>query len=214
MLRLEMIAALATGFGLGFLVGAQVGPIWLLCARTSLRHGAPSGLAVGLGAAVVDTAYACLGVAGAARLLQVPGLRAGLGLVGAAVLLLLGIRTLRSALRVRMGGEADVEVVSPLRALRTSLAATASNPSTIASWAAIFAAASAAGVAGDVPAAALMLAGVGAGSMAWFAILSVGMAALRRRIGPRGLRLADGLAGLGLVGFGGVLGWQVLHQRG
>jgi len=209
----SLLPALATGLGLGFLVGAQVGPIWLLCARTSLRHGAVSGLAVGLGAAVVDTAYACLGVAGAAQLLRVPGLRLGLGLLGAAVLLLLGARTLWSALRVRMGGEADVEVASPLRALRTSLAATASNPMTIASWAAIFAAASAAGVARSGSAAVLMLAGVGIGSMAWFAILSVGMAVLRRRIGGRGLRLADGLAGLGLLGFGGLLGWQALHQR-
>jgi putative LysE/RhtB family amino acid efflux pump len=206
-------ASLATGLGLGFLVGAQVGPIWLLCARTSLRHGAPSGLAVGLGAAVVDTAYACLGVAGAARLLAVPGLRLGLGVVGGAVLLLLGARTLWSAFRVRLGGEADVEVMSPPRALRTSLAATASNPSTIASWAAIFAAASAAGVARTPGQAVAMLAGVGLGSMAWFTILSVGMALLRRRIGRRGLQLADGLAGAGLLGFGGVLGWQALHQR-
>jgi putative LysE/RhtB family amino acid efflux pump len=209
----NLVPALLAGFGLGFLVGAQVGPIWLLCARTSLRHGASSGLAVGLGAALVDTAYASLGVAGATQLLQVPGLRLGLGLLGAAVLVFLGARTLWSALRVRMGGEADVEVASPLRALRTSLAATASNPMTIASWAAIFAAASAAGVARTAPEALLLLAGVGAGSMAWFTLLSVGMALLRRRIGGRGLRLADGLAGLGLLGFGGLLGWQTLHQR-
>jgi threonine/homoserine/homoserine lactone efflux protein len=206
-------AALLTGLGLGFLVGAQVGPIWLLCARTSLRHGVLSGLAVGLGAALVDTAYACLGVAGVARLLGVPGLRLGLGLLGAGVLVLLGARTLWSAFRVRLGAEVESEVASPLRALRTSLAATASNPMTIASWAAIFAAASVAGVARTTGDAVLVLAGVGAGSMAWFAVLSVGMALLRRRIGPRGLRLADGLAGAGLLGFGGLLGWEAIQQR-
>ncbi len=208
-----MSAALVTGLGLGFLVGAQVGPIWLLCARTSLRHGAVTGLAVGAGAAVVDTAYACLGVAGVARLLELPGLRFGLGLIGAAVLVLLGARTLWSALRIRLGGEVEAEVASPLRALRTSLAATASNPMTIASWAAIFAAASAAGVARSATDAVLMLVGVGVGSMAWFTILSVGMAVLRRRVGQRGLRLADGLAGMGLLGFGGLLGWHTLHDR-
>lgn len=206
-------AALATGLGLGFLVAAEVGPIWLLCARTSLRYGLASGLAVGLGAAVVDTAYACLGVAGAARLLDVPGVRLGLGLLGAAVLLLLGARTLWSAFRVRMGGEAPAEVESPLRALRTSLVATASNPMTIASWAAIFAAASASGVARSAAEATALLAGVGLGSMAWFTVLSAGTALLRRRAGRRGLQLADGLAGLGLVGFGGLLGWQAVQQR-
>jgi putative LysE/RhtB family amino acid efflux pump len=206
-------AALLTGLGLGFLVGAQVGPIWLLCARSSLRHGALSGLAIGLGAAVVDTAYAALGVAGAARLLDLPGLRLGLGVLGAAVLLLLGARTLWTAFRVRMGGEVEVEVASPLRALRTSLAATASNPMTIASWAAIFAAASAAGVARSAVDDAALVAGVGLGSMAWFTVLSAGMALVRRRVGERGLRLADAMAGLGLIGFGGLLGWQTLHDR-
>jgi threonine/homoserine/homoserine lactone efflux protein len=207
------VTALLTGFGLGFLVAFQVGPIWLLCARSSLRYGVRSGLAIGLGAALVDTAYACLGVAGAARLLALPGLRVGLGLLGAAVLVLLGARTLWSAFRVRTGGEVESEIASPLRALRTSLAATASNPSTIASWAAIFAAASAAGVTRTAADAVTLLAGVGAGSMVWFAALSAAMALLRRRIGPRGLGLADALAGLGLMGFGGLLGWEALHGQ-
>ena len=171
------------------------------------------GLGVGLGAAIVDTAYASLGVAGAARLLQLPGLRLALGLAGAGVLLLLGARTLWSAWRIRGGGEIEGEVSSPLRALRTSLVATASNPLTIATWAAIFAAAAAAGVVRSAPSALALLGGVGVGSMSWFSLLSLGMAALRRRLGARGLGVADALAGAGLVGFGGVLGWQALNSR-
>ena len=139
-----MTAALLAGLGLGFLVGAQVGPIWLLCARSSLRHGARVGLGIGAGAAIVDFLYAALGVAGAASLLAATGFRIAFGLLGAAVLILLGARTLWSAFRIRGGGEADGEVASPWIAFRTGLAATASNPMTIASWGAIFAAASAA----------------------------------------------------------------------
>ena len=56
-----------------------------------------------------------------------------------------------------------------------------------------------------------MLAGIGVGSFAWFSILSLSMTALRRRIGQRGLRAADTLAGLGLLGFGGLLGWRTLR---
>jgi threonine/homoserine/homoserine lactone efflux protein len=207
-----MLAALWTGLGLGFLVAAQVGPIWLLCARSVLRGRLVTGLAIGAGAALVDLAYACLGVAGAAQLLRVAGLRLALGLVGTAVLAALGGRTLWSAFRVRAGGETPAELASPRRALRVSLAATASNPLTIASWAAVFAAASAASVATSVATTSAMLAGIGAGSFAWFSILSLGMAALRRRIGDRGLRAADTLAGLGLVGFGGLLGWRTLRS--
>ena len=124
-----MIGLLA-GFALGFIVGAQVGPIWLLCARTSLRSGLTAGLAVGAGAAVVDFCYACLGVAGAAGLLRVSGLRLTLGLAGAATLVVMGGRTLASAFRVRLGAETQDEVAAPLAALKTSFAATASNPLT------------------------------------------------------------------------------------
>ncbi|HKA67221.1 MAG TPA: LysE family transporter [Solirubrobacterales bacterium] len=208
-----MTAALLTGLGLGFLVGAQVGPIWLLCARSSLRHGARVGLGIGAGAAIVDLLYAALGVAGAASLLAATGLRLAFGLLGAAVLILLGARTLWSAFRIRSGGEADSEVASPWVALRTGLAATASNPMTIASWGAIFAAASAASLATTVASAAVLVLGVGVGSMAWFAILSFGMALLGRRIPDRGPRAADGVAGVGLLGFGAALGYGSLQHR-
>ncbi len=208
-----MPAALLAGLGLGFLVGAQVGPIWLLCARSSLRHGARVGLGIGAGAAIVDLVYAALGVAGAASLLAATGLRVAFGLLGAAVLILLGARTLWSAFRVRSGFEAEAEVATPWTAFRTGLAATASNPMTIASWAAIFAAASAASLASTAAAAALLVFGVGIGSMAWFAILSIGMALIRRRVPERGLGVADAAAGAGLIGFGAVLGCGSLQHR-
>ena len=208
-----MAAALLAGLGLGFLVGAQVGPIWLLCARSSLRHGARVGLGIGAGAALVDLLYAALGVAGAASLLAATGLRVAFGLLGAAVLILLGARTLWSAFRVRSGFEAEAEVATPWTAFRTSLAATASNPMTIASWAAIFAAASAASLASTAGAAALLVLGVGVGSMAWFAILSLGMALVRRRVPETGLRVADAAAGAGLIGFGAVLGYGSFQHR-
>jgi putative LysE/RhtB family amino acid efflux pump len=208
-----LAAALLAGLGLGFLVGAQVGPIWLLCARSSLRYGAPVGLGIGAGAAVVDLVYAALGVAGAASLLAVTGLRVAFGLVGAAVLILLGARTLWSAFRVRSGFEAEAEVATPGTAFRTSLAATASNPMTIASWAAIFAAASAASLASTAAAAALLVLGLGIGSMAWFAILSLGMALIRRRVPEKGLQVADAAVGAGLIGFGAALGYGSLQHR-
>ena len=154
---------------------------------------------------MVDVAYASLGVAGTARLLTSPALRTWLGLGGAAVLVAMGARTLVSAWRARLGAETPGEVAS-LRALRTSLAATASNPLTIGSWAAIFAAASAASVATDTASTVTLLAGVGLGTLGWFTFLSLVLTVVRRRIGERGgLRLADVVAGLGLIGFGGLL---------
>jgi putative LysE/RhtB family amino acid efflux pump len=126
------MAALGAGLALGFLVGAQVGPIWLLCVRSTLRFGLAVGAAIGAGAAVVDTLYAAAGVAGASALLEIDALRIALGASGAGVLVWLGLRSLWTAFRIRLGGESLEEVGSPRRAFATSLAATASNPLTIA----------------------------------------------------------------------------------
>jgi putative LysE/RhtB family amino acid efflux pump len=205
--------ALAAGLGLGFLTAAQVGPIWLLCLRSTLRGGFRVGVAIGAGAAVIDVLYAALGVAGASRLLEIDPLRIAFGLAGALVLALLGLKTLWSAFRVRLGGEAAEEVASPRRAFVTSLGATASNPMTIAAWAAIFSAASTASVVGSSRAAALvLLAGVCAGSFAWFVTLSAGTAIGRRRLGPRAVGAIDAVSALALVGFAGLLGWRTLRS--
>ena len=206
--------AFFVGFGLGFFVALQLGPMSLFLMRTTLRAGLLAGLAVGAGIAVVDALYAACGAAGAAPFLVFEPVRLALGLVGAAVLIALGARTLYSAFRIRLGGELDAEVATPRRAFLTSLAATASNPLTIASWAAIFAAASAAGAARTPGGAALLVAGVGLGSLAWVSALATGTAVARRAIGRRAVRAADAIAGLGLVGFGGALAYSTLSRDG
>ena len=104
------------------------------------------------------------------------------------------------------------EVAGPRRAFLTSLAATASNPTTIASWAAIFAAASAAGAADSTPAAVALVGGVGLGSLAWVTVLATVVAAVRRSAGDRAMRTADAIAGAGLLGFGGLLAYGSLHE--
>lgn len=202
-----MSTGLLTGFGLGFLVAAAVGPIWLLCVRSTLHHGFRVGAAIGGGAATIDVTYATLGVAGATALLKIDVLRITFGVIGALVLLLIGVRTFWSAFRVRLGGEAIDEVASPGRAYVTALVATASNPATIASWGAIFSAASVAGLSA-VP----LVAGVGLGSASAFAVLVSGVSLARRRVGPRLIRAVDIGSGIGLVAFAGVLGFRAIRD--
>jgi threonine/homoserine/homoserine lactone efflux protein len=121
--RTVIVTAFATGFGLGFLVAAQIGPISLLCVRAVLRGRLGVGLGISLGVAIVDSAYA-------------------------------GLTT---------------------------------------------------------PAAVTLVAAIGFGSFTWYALLSAAAAA-RRRVGPRAPRIADGLSGLGVIGFGGALGWRTLRH--
>ena len=202
------MTALVVGFGLGFLVAAQLGPISLLAIRSTLRNGVYVGLAIGGGVAVIDTLYAAAGAAGAAGLLAIEPLRLAFGLLGAAVLAVLGARTLWSAFRIRLGGESSDELATPRAAFTTALVATASNPLTIASWAAVFAAASTAGASGG----ALLLAGVGLGSLTWMTMLAGGVSVARRWVGPRLLRTVDGVAGAGVLGFGALLAYRTLRD--
>jgi threonine/homoserine/homoserine lactone efflux protein len=203
-----MTTALLTGFGLGFLVAAQVGPIWLLAARSVILGRLTIGIVIGLGAATIDIAYGALGLAGAASLLRISGLRLGLGLLGAAVLIVLGALALRNATRVGNQAEPLATITSAPRAYLIALGATAANPLTIASWAAVFAAASAAHISRTADGAVLLLAGIGLGTASWFTALSATMALARRLAGRRVHQAIDVISGLGLVAFGILLAWQ------
>lgn len=201
------------GFGLGFLVAAQIGPMSLFLIRSTLRGGWLLGVSVGAGIAIVDGLYAAAGSAGAAPALEIEPVRLLLGVVGAGVLLWLGVRTLWSAWLIRAGNESDMDVATPGRAFLTSLAGTASNPLTIASWAAVFAAASTAGAARTTAGAALLVAGVAAGSFTSVNVLAGSVALLGRALDGRLMRVAEVCAGLGLLGFGAALGYRTLHDR-
>lgn len=201
---------LAVGFGLGFAVAAQVGPVTLLTVRSVIRGGLRVGVAMAVGVAVIDCAYAAAGAVGAGAALEIDALRLVLGVLGALVIAAIGVRTLWSAFRVDALADHGAAVPTPRRALRTALAATASNPLTVISWAAIFAAASTAEVAASGSSTALMIGGVLVGSFAWMAMLAAGLTLLRRRIGIRGLRLLDAVSGTGILLFAVVLGVRTL----
>jgi putative LysE/RhtB family amino acid efflux pump len=199
--------ALLVGFGFGFLVAMQLGPMSLFLVRSTLVGGWSVGLAIGLGIALIDAAYALCGAAGAAPLLTIDALRVVIGVVGAVMLLVLGVRMLHTALRPAAVGAVRKEVASPRRAFMVSLAATAGNPATIVSWAAVFAAIGAADSGHAVP---LLVAGVGLGSLAWVSLLATGTSLVRRAVGTRAIRIADAIAGTGLVVFAAVLATQSL----
>lgn len=207
-----MLGALLTGMGIGILAAAQVGPIWLLCVRTSARFGWRPGAAIGVGAAGVDLAYAFLGALGAAALLQVAPLRIALGLIGGGVLVFLGVRTLRDAWRIRAGAEVEGEVVAPRQALRTGVIATASNPLTILTWGAVFSGAAVADVAAGPVAAIAFVIGIGLGSLVLHLALASGSALVGGRMGPSTLRWIDAVSGLGLIGFGSLITLRTLQD--
>jgi putative LysE/RhtB family amino acid efflux pump len=207
------VNAAVIGFGLGFFVALQLGPMSLFLIRSTLRGGWRVGLAIGAGIACVDGLYAAAGAGGATALLSIQPVRLALGLLGAAVLIALGTRTLYTAVRIRVGSETSFDVATPKRALLTALAGTASNPSTIVSWGAIFAAASTAGLVHSTTGAVLLVGGAAIGSLTWVTLLATGVAVAGRSMRPSAVRVTDGIAGVSLIGFGGALAYTTTHER-
>jgi putative LysE/RhtB family amino acid efflux pump len=202
----RVVSSLLVGFGLGLFVAAQIGPISLLIVRSVLRGNFRIGFAMAAAVALVDLSYAALGIAGLGRALQDAGaVRIAFAIVGGAVLVALGLRTMWIGFRARFGLETAEEVGTPRRAFATTLAATAFNPLTIALWTAAAPAAVAGGSASWFGTGALLV-GVGLGTLTWYTCFAGAIALARRRIGPRLLAAIDIGAGAGIVGFGAYIG--------
>ncbi len=191
------------GLAFGFILAASVGPMWVLCFRRTVASGALAGLASGMGIAVADGLY---GAVAAFGLTAISGALLGysfwIGLVGAAFLVYLGIRTLLARpVETRAEGNGK----SLLAAFLSTLGLTLTNPPTILAFAAIFAGLGLASDA-DYGAAALIVLGVFLGSAAWWVILAGSAAKLRGRAGPRLARAVNAVSGASILGFAA---WQI-----
>lgn len=185
------LAILAGGFGAGFLIAAQVGPIWLLCFRNGIRFGFPAAFGIGLGAAVIDTFYCVLGALGAAVLLSAHSTQRVISIVGALVISWIGIKTIIFHRRIDASPDDAVIQKAPTfgSALGLSLVATASNPLTIISWVALF---SAVGSFISTTSGKMGFAfGVGGGSFLFFLTLSLVATYLGRRLSTHWVRRID-----------------------
>jgi threonine/homoserine/homoserine lactone efflux protein len=201
---------LIRGFALGFAIAASPGPIFFLCFRRTLLRGWRVGLLSGLGVATADGLYAAVAVFGIAAIADlVLGGARWLALAGGAALIVLGVRAILERPQPRD------EVVAPTGrglawAYASTLGLTITNPATIISFAAL-AAALGAGLAGGFLRPAAVVAGVFAGSTAWWIVLVTLASVLRARITPavtRGIGVASGIAitALGALAIAAALG--------
>jgi putative LysE/RhtB family amino acid efflux pump len=188
------------GFVLGVSVAAPVGPMALLCIRASLAHGFAAGATSGLGTAAADGCYAAVaafGITAVARLLE--GAAFWLALAGGAFLAWFGARTMRrppaTEIAARPGRGAALSFL-------TTFLLTLANPPTIMFFAAMFAGLGLAGAGAGRGGAAVLVAGVFLGSLAWFTGLSAAIAGAGARLTPAVLAWINRLSGLVLMGFG------------
>ena len=188
------------GMIIGFAIAAPVGPIGVLCIRRTLAEGRTSGFVSGLGAATADAVYcsvAALGLTFVANLLV--GGESWLRLVGGAFLIFLGVKTFLARVPER---DAPAGRSGLLGAYASTFFLTLTNPTTILSFAAIFAGLGAGGANGDALSAVLLVLGVFLGSALWWLMLSGAAGLFRVMLSTRGLRWVNRVSGTVIATFG------------
>jgi threonine/homoserine/homoserine lactone efflux protein len=186
------------GVAIGFAIAAPVGAIGVLCIRRTLAHGRVIGLATGLGAATADSLYGAVAAFGLTAVTAFLAAQAvWLRLAGGIILLYLGWRTFRSE-PIEPTAHDETRIWP---AYASTFVLTLTNPSTIISFAAVFAGLGLAeGGAGE--GAGWLVLGVFCGSAAWWLLLSGVVGAMRERVGMRTMLWVNRVSGAIVAGLG------------
>lgn len=187
------------GFVVGLTIAAAVGPITLLVIRRTIAHGGLYGFASGLGVATADATYAGVAAFGLTAIAAV--LVSGhvlLGIVGGAVIVIVGVRTMRAR---PARPAADAERPGTVGAFASIYALTMTNPLTIVLYAGVFAGIGLVSGSSFVDAAIVTLA-AWLGSTAWWVLLCSIVGWARGRVSTTALVWVNRLSGAALVVFG------------
>ena len=184
---------------LGFAIAAPLGPIGALCVNRTLERGFWAGVSGGLGTALADAIYASLAAIGfSAFAATLAIVNAPLKIVGGLFMLWLGWKSMTPK---PPRAAAEVGARDLLGTVAATFLLTITNPMTILSFAAIFGGLGLANVPGARNA-AFVVAGVFFGSLAWWFVLSGGVALARQRLPESFAVWMSRLSGLILIVFG------------
>ena len=193
------MSLLIKGVIIGFAIAAPVGPIGVLCIRRTLADGRLPGFVSGLGAATADAGYGAVAAFGLTLITDFLMEGASwLRLIGGAFLLFLGIRTFFARPAERAAPARGGGLVG---AYASTLFLTLTNPTTILSFAAIFAGLGV-GSTNDALSAMLLVLGVFLGSALWWLVLSGTAGLFRAKLSAGGLRWVNRVSGTIIAAFG------------
>ncbi len=195
-----LLSYLLKGLVIGFSLALPVGPIALLCIRRTLARGPWSGVASGLGAATADGVYgsiAAFGITFVSNFLFSHSIT--LRLVGGCILCYVGVRIFLSVPEKDQASGAENGLIHDYV---STFLLTLTNPMTVITFAAIFAAAGVGESKGNYLGTAVLVGGVVLGSALWWLILCGTIGGLHRRVNDRVLRFVNQVSGTLIAGFG------------
>lgn len=175
------------GWIIGLVIAAPVGPVGVLCIRRTLFQGWHSGLIAGSGAAIADTFYGAVAAFGIVLVSDfILDHQTILKILGGVILCGLGIEMILNKKPAvdDPNDYSDPEPVekTPFQDIVKTFAVTMTNPGTIFAFIAIFAGFGITSYADRPVLALIMVAGVFAGSLSWWAGLSWGVSHFAKHI--------------------------------
>jgi threonine/homoserine/homoserine lactone efflux protein len=182
--------------GIGVAVAAPVGPMSLLCIHRTLDHGRGAGLVFGAGVAAADMTYAAIAAFGVTAVSSV--LLAGtfwIKLIASLLLVVLGVRI---ALAAPPADNRARSTASGGRAFLAAYGLTMTNPPTILFFAGIFASVSSIA---STAQSLTFIAGVFAGSLLWWIILTTLVARAAKLFRPAVILWINRVSGAVLIAF-------------
>ena len=196
------------GSAIGFLIAVPVGPAAALCIRRSISVGAVAGYLTGVGAALGDAVFGAVAAFGLNFVQQfVASHEAWLRGIGGLVLSVMGWVTMRHRPRTvgdPVANDRDHNVATHFHFTSSSFFITVFNPLTVMAFGAAFAGRNLGKVATSLADASLLVAGVFAGALAWWAILCTAAVALRQHFTGAGLLWLNRVSGAVILGFGAI----------
>ena len=193
----ENLSLFLRGLLIGISIAAPVGPIGILCIRRTLAEGKLIGFLSGMGAASADMVYGAIAAFGLTVITDLLVDNAfWLRLIGGCFLLYLGVKTF---LEKPANHAAQASQSGYFGAYISTFFLTITNPMTILSFAAIFAGTM---LLGNTSSSIVLVAGVFAGSAAWWLALSFGVGLMRDRLNQNLMIWINRVSGLIIVTFG------------
>lgn len=185
---------------IGFLIALPVGPIGVLCINRSLLGGFIPGLVTGLGAATADAVYGLIAVLGLTAITSfLVTSETYIKLIGGIALCYLAVKIL---LKKKSNTSVDNSRKSNAISYITTFFLTLTNPATIISFAAVFAALGLGYKFKGIYPSIIMVTGVFIGSLLWWIFLSGGVSLLREKINVKFINYIGLISGSLILIFG------------
>lgn len=184
---------------IGLAIAAPVGPIGILCIRTTITQGLFSGLAVGMGAAVADSIYAIVAGLG---LTAVTDFLLSISLIlkffGGIFLIYIGITFFLKKVHYPKDGTVPKKPI--FKVFASTFFLTLSNPMTVLSFLAIISALELEAT-NNMQIAALII-GISIGSALWWVFLVGAVSLTAKRLSKTVLEYINRISGIIIIGFG------------